>query len=94
VELRILFLPWVAMHTAYERDRLFVDQQVEGPFSRWVHRHEFEDLGSHTRLTDRIEYCLPGGALVNALLAWAVKPGLGRMFAHRHAVTKRLCETT
>ena len=93
VELRIGLFRWVALHTAYEKDRLFVDEQIEGPFAHWVHRHEFERHGDYARLTDRIEYRLPGGPVLNALLGWAVKLGLRRMFAHRHAVTRRLCET-
>ena len=83
---------WVALHTAYERDRLFVDEQIQGPFAKWIHRHEFEDLGVKMRLTDHIEYELPGGLFVNALLGWIVKLGLGNMFAHRHRVTKEICE--
>ncbi len=93
VELRIGLFRWVALHTAYEKNRLFVDEQIEGPFAQWVHRHEIEDLGDCTRLTDRIEYRLPGGPVLNALLGWAVKLGLRHMFTHRHAATKRLCET-
>ena len=92
VELRVGFFRWVALHTACEKDRLFVDEQVEGPFASWVHRHEFEDLGARTRLTDRVEYRLPGGALVNGAGRWLVSLGLARMFRHRHAVTKRWCE--
>jgi ligand-binding SRPBCC domain-containing protein len=69
-----------------------VDEQVSGPFAKWVHRHEFESFGGRTRLTDRIEYELPGGALVNRLMNWAVTPGLVRMFAYRHKVTKEICE--
>jgi ligand-binding SRPBCC domain-containing protein len=91
VELRIGPIRWVALHTAYEKDRLFVDEQVEGPFARWVHRHEFEDLGVATRLTDRVEYLLPGGSAVNALAAGPVKLGLLAMFRHRHRVTRRYC---
>ena len=93
VELRVGFLTWIAAHTAFERNRLFEDQQVQGPFARWVHRHEFEAAGpDRTRLTDRIEYELPGGALVNALLGWTVTLGLHNMFRHRHRVTKTICE--
>ena len=34
VELRVGFLfNWVALHTAYERNRLFVDEQIAGPGS-------------------------------------------------------------
>ncbi len=90
VELRVMGMRWLALHTAYEKNRLFVDEQIEGPFARWVHRHEFEDVGGRTRLTDRLEYELPGGALVNSLFGWAVKPGLAQMFRHRHKVTARL----
>ncbi len=92
VELRIGPIPWVALHTAYERDRLFVDEQVRGPFAKWVHRHEFEALGNRTRLTDRLEYRLPGGDLVNSAASWLVAIGLRQMFDHRHRVTKELCE--
>ena len=94
VELRVGFLRWVALHTEYRKNRLFVDQQIEGPFARWTHRHEFEALaGGRTRLTDRVEFLLPGGRLVNALVGWAAWVALGRMFTHRHRVTKRLCES-
>lgn len=92
VELRVVFLPWIARHSDYEPNRLFVDEQVEGPFAKWVHRHEFEDLGVAMRLTDRVEFLLPGGRLVNAVLEWLVKLGLTQMFDHRHKVTKKLCE--
>ena len=92
VELRIGLFSWVALHTAYEKDRLFVDEQIKGPFAKWAHRHEFEDTGGKTRLTDRVEYQLPGGPISNALFSWMVKLGLNRMFNHRHRVTKQLCE--
>ncbi len=94
VELRVTLFRWVALHTACEKNRLFVDEQIEGPFAKWVHRHEFEDLGGKTRLTDRVEYELRGGPLVNALFGWTAKPGLHQMFSHRHRVTKRFCEET
>ena len=91
VELRIGPFSWVALHTAYERNRLFVDEQLQGPFASWVHRHEFEDLGVATRLTDRVECRLPGGDVVNSLCGWMVTLGLNQMFRHRHDVTKRFC---
>ena len=92
VVLRIGFVKWVALHVAYEKDRLFADEQVEGPFAQWVHRHEFQAEGTKTRLTDRITYALPGGGLVNGLFGWSVRPGLERMFAYRHQVTREQCE--
>jgi ligand-binding SRPBCC domain-containing protein len=93
VELRIGPFKWVALHTAYEKNRLFVDEQIQGPFAKWVHRHEFEGVNGKTRLTDRVEFRLPGGARVNVALGWIVKLGLIQMFAHRHGVTQKICET-
>jgi ligand-binding SRPBCC domain-containing protein len=92
VELKIGPFPWTALHTAYEKNRLFVDEQVQGPFAKWIHRHEFESLGRATRLTDRVEYRLPGGEWINRLLGWAVQLGLQQMFRHRHGITKLYCE--
>ena len=92
VELRVAGMRWIARHGTCIDNRLFCDEQVEGPFAHWVHRHEFAAEGAGTRLTDRVEYELPGGPWVNRLLGWAVDLGLGRMFEHRHRVTRRECE--
>jgi ligand-binding SRPBCC domain-containing protein len=93
VVLRIGYVvTWVALHTEYERNSLFVDEQVEGPFAAWTHRHEFAAEGGRTRLTDSVRYELPGGRLANVAAAPLTAIGLSRMFAYRHRVTKRLCE--
>jgi ligand-binding SRPBCC domain-containing protein len=92
VELKIGPFLWTARHTDFERNRLFSDEQVQGPFAKWVHRHEFEAVGRATLLTDRVEYLLPGGAWMNRLFGWAVQLGLGQMFRQRHQTTKRYCE--
>jgi ligand-binding SRPBCC domain-containing protein len=92
VELRIGRFRWVALHTGFEKNRLFVDEQTQGPFHRWIHRHEFEEIDGRTRLTDRVEYRLRGGLAVEAVFGWIVKLALGRMFRARHSATKKFCE--
>lgn len=92
VVIRIGPATWVAAHTDYIPNRLFVDELVSGPFARWVHRHEFSDEHGECRLTDRVSFALPGGALINRLTGWAVRLALGRLFAYRHAVTRAHCE--
>jgi ligand-binding SRPBCC domain-containing protein len=83
---------WVAEHVEYSPNRLFVDVQTEGPFRSWRHRHEFEPERGGTRLTDRIEFSLPGGKLAEWFVGWLVRMQLNRMFAYRHETTKRICE--
>jgi len=95
VELLVPFGPfkarWYARHTHYEKNRLFVDVQDSGPFNRWVHRHEFEAIdNATTRLTDRIDFSLPGGPLVDFFGGWFARIQLRRMFAYRHKVTRLL----
>lgn len=93
VDLRIGPIRWLALHTGYEKNRLFVDEQIEGPFASWVHRHEFEAVDAHTtRLTDRVTFSLPGGRLVNTLFGELAALALVPMFRHRHRATKAACE--
>jgi ligand-binding SRPBCC domain-containing protein len=83
---------WLAVHTDFEQDRLFVDEQREGPFRRWVHRHEFYDAGGSTRLVDRVFFSLPGGPPADFAAAWLAKLQLRRMFRYRHEITRRHTE--
>jgi ligand-binding SRPBCC domain-containing protein len=84
---------WVALHTAYEKNRLFVDTQLSGPFRSWVHHHRFESAGpGQTRLTDSIEFSLHGGPLIDFFGAWFARLQLRRLFRYRHGVTRRICE--
>jgi ligand-binding SRPBCC domain-containing protein len=82
-------ITWVALHTDYEKNRLFVDEEQKGPFRYWRHRHIFTIEGEGSRLTDSIEFGLPGGPLADAAAGWAVKLQLRKMFAYRHQVTAR-----
>ncbi len=80
---------WVAEHTACEPGVMFRDEQVSGPFARWVHTHRFEDRGDGTsELVDQVEYALPLGALGSTFGGGFTRATLERMFAYRHAVTR------
>ena len=93
VDLRIGPIRWLALHTVYDANRLFVDEQIEGPFASWVHRHEFEAIDAQTtRLTDRVTFTLPGGPIVNTLLGRVVALSLVPMFRFRHRATRAACE--
>lgn len=78
---------WLARHTEYEPDHLFVDTMVHGPFARWVHRHEFETIeGDACRLTDRVDYQLPLSPFSLIAEPW-VRSKLTAMFNFRHRIT-------
>jgi ligand-binding SRPBCC domain-containing protein len=69
--------------TAFEPNRLLVDEQREGPFPKWVHTHLLEAVPGGTRMTDRIEFEAPGGMLGFLLTADTIASELQEMFAYR-----------
>lgn len=78
---------WKAKHVELVKDSLFVDQLTDGPFRRWVHRHEFSDVGAAcSQLTDRIDFELPMAPMSNLALPW-VRAKLQSMFRFRHRIT-------
>ncbi len=83
---------WHTIHTVYEKDALFVDEQEQEPFRNWVHRHEFTSENGGTRLTDAITYEMKGGWLAEFFGGWIATMQLNGMFAWRHNGTKAFCE--
>ncbi len=74
----------VVRHTAFERDRMFRDEQVSGPLESWVHDHEFEPRGEGaTLLRDRIEWEPPLGAAANIFTRGVIEAELRRFFSFR-----------
>lgn len=54
--------------TAMDRPTHFRDEQIDGPFKRFVHDHDFEAIGGGvTRMTDRIGFASPCGWLGRAV---------------------------
>lgn len=95
-EFRIMLLVipvrWLAEHIECRINQVFIDQQVAGPMKSWLHRHQFTTENDKTRLTDSIEYELPGGWLSELILGWWVNSRLREMFRYRHQMTKKYCE--
>ena len=72
-------------HTDFEPDHLFRNEQVRGPFTRWVHTHRFEpDDGGGCVVEDRVDWELPMGATGRLLGGSSVEVELERLFTFRH----------
>lgn len=81
-QLRVHRVPvrWVSEITVWDPPKSFVDEQLTGPYHRWVHTHLFEEVEDGTSCVDRVEFSVPGGELVARRL---VLPDLKRIFEHR-----------
>lgn len=89
--LRLFGVPfrWRTRITQWQPNDLFVDEQVQGPYAKWTHRHAFSASADGTHMTDRVEYrlpLLPAGAIALPL----VRRQLDRIFRYRAGAIQRL----
>ena len=87
--LRIRGFPirWRTEISAWDPPYRFIDQQLRGPYQKWVHTHQFVTRDGGTFCTDRVEYRMVCGALANRLL---VAGDLKRIFEFRHRTMQRV----
>lgn len=79
---------WKAQHSLVGQNG-FVDEQIEGPFNRWVHDHRYEALSpGQSQVTDDITAELSRQPLA-WLLGAAMWLGLPGLFAYRAWRTRR-----
>jgi ligand-binding SRPBCC domain-containing protein len=83
-------LRWVSRIDQWERDRMFVDRQLHGPYRLWLHRHEFTSVPGGTVVLDSVDYALPFGPLGELAGPAFVRRDLERIFDHRAAAVARL----
>jgi hypothetical protein len=79
-------LPWDAETTEVTPGRGFVDVARRAPFSRWVHRHHFEQDGAGA-LHDEVDWEAPIPPFGGWIAGRALERDLRRMFAWRHETT-------
>ena len=65
--LRIHGIPmrWQSEITEWDPPHAFTDVQRRGPYRLWHHRHHFAAEGDGTRVTDEVQYGVPGGRIIH-----------------------------
>lgn len=59
--LRLFGVPfsWLTRISRWEPGERFVDEQVKGPYTKWVHTHTFQEAEGGTWVGDEVRYRLP-----------------------------------
>jgi ligand-binding SRPBCC domain-containing protein len=83
-------LTWESLISRYEENVFFVDEQVRGPYHRWVHRHAFREVPGGVEVSDRVEYALPFGPLGRIAHVLVVRRQLDGIFGYRHRVMQEV----
>ena len=90
--IRLFGIPfgWLTEITHWEPGVRFVDEQIAGPFKRWVHEHRFDPLDDQTtRIRDDVRYALPFDP-VGRIAHPVVRARLDRIFSFREQSVREI----
>ena len=81
--LRLHYIPirWRTEITLWHPPVEFIDEQLRGPYRKWVHHHRFEPCAAGTKVIDTVNYQVWGGRFVNSLV---VQRDLEKIFQYRY----------
>lgn len=83
IKLGYIKFPWRTLITLYDPPKLFQDVQTIGPYKKWVHTHEFIELGEKTKIIDTIEYDLFPFLLRRIMNKIYIKNKIEQIFSYR-----------
>ena len=80
-------LRWRTRINVWQPPHRFVDEQLSGPYRRWIHTHTFEPHDDGTLARDEVSYAVPLDFLTHR---WFVRPDIEKIFRFRaEALRKR-----
>ena len=74
------------MITSYIKNVMFIDEQLNVPFSYWHHKYSFKDINGQVKMIDEIHYPLPIQILRELVHPLIIKPQLKKIFSFRFKV--------
>ncbi len=89
IRLRGWPMKWKSRITGWNPPQEFSDEQLVGPYHRWIHRHTFESADGGTWLRDHVQYVLPFPPF-GELLRPFIAAELRSIFAYRKQAMERI----
>lgn len=74
---------WKTRIDSWKPKESFIDRQLQGPYQRWVHLHEFFPCLGGTLMLDTVEYRVPFGWIGDIVSIFWVKKDLEKIFNYR-----------
>jgi ligand-binding SRPBCC domain-containing protein len=82
-------LQWQTLISEWNPPHSFADMQLKGPYSKWIHKHSFQEKDGQTIMHDKVEYRARGWIFEPMLEYLLVKRKLKKIFDYR----QKSCET-
>lgn len=82
--LPFIYFKWTSEITELEERNYFIDEQPQGPFASWKHKHSFKQVEGGTEMTDELYYALPLGILGRAAHTLFVRRQVEAIFDFRY----------
>lgn len=79
-------IKWKSLIQNFVKNESFTDQQLKGPYKKWVHQHDFLAVNGGTLMTDDIVYKVPFGLIGRIIAGSFVKRDVNKIFAYRQQV--------
>ena len=91
-QIRLFKIPlkWKTEITCWEPPFRFSDEQIKGPYKKWIHEHRFIEEGNQTRMIDTVHYKVPGWFLSPLILKLFVKSAVIEIFRYRTEKIKQI----
>ena len=80
LKIRGIPLRWRSKISVWDPPHRFIDEQLRGPYRRWIHEHRFSEHAGGTTCEDSVKYAPLGGAFINKLF---VEQEVRQIFAYR-----------
>jgi ligand-binding SRPBCC domain-containing protein len=83
-------MKWLTKIALWNPPHSFIDKQLKGPYTLWVHQHLFhEDELGNTVIEDQVTYALPLsplGDIAHPIVRWQIE----RIFNYRQEITRQI----
>ncbi len=76
-------MKWQTLIEGFEKNKFFVDTQKKGPYQKWHHTHEFEELAGGTIVRDVVRYKVSLGGVGYIASSWMVHKDVRKIFEYR-----------